>query len=309
MEGNTLLYYKVAGLTFGVSLNASVAVLTQKMDAYVPFACEAGASIFKLAVSSGTSKPIDVSQLGREVLNVDDEGQRMVVYLDDQECYTILMYLDDDQEGWCSLSLNKDMKEGSCLVYGNLATQLYGLNNSLMMMYAFVGAQHDTLLFHSSVVKQAGKGYMFLGKSGTGKSTHTGLWLKYIAGTELLNDDNPAVRIMSDGKPYVFGTPWSGKTPCYKNDSVEVGGIVRLWQAPENQIERLAPLRAYAALLPTISCMRWEKRISDATNRTLSAIITAVPVYSLRNRPEREAAKMSYEALTQQILEDGTDGK
>ena len=57
---------------------------------------------------------------------------------------------------------------------------------------------------------------MLLGKSGTGKSTHSRLWLKYIPDTKLLNDDNPAVRIMDNNTIMIYGTPWSGKTPCYK---------------------------------------------------------------------------------------------
>ena len=47
------------------------------------------------------------------------------------------------------------------------------LNNFLMMLYAFNAARHHTLLMHASVVAtETGKGYLFLGKSGTGKSTH-----------------------------------------------------------------------------------------------------------------------------------------
>lgn len=45
------------------------------------------------------------------------------------------------------------------------------LNNFLMMLYAFNAARHHTLLMHASVVAtETGKGYLFLGKSGTGKS-------------------------------------------------------------------------------------------------------------------------------------------
>jgi hypothetical protein len=170
------------------------------------------------------------------------------------------------------------------------------LNNALMLLFALSSSSHDTLLFHSSVIKYNGKGYMFLGKSGTGKSTHSQLWLKYIEGSELLNDDNPAVRLI-EGEPWVFGSPWSGKTPCYKNEQVPVGGFLRLWQAPVNEIARLSTLQAYAALLPTISNMRWEKRCADAVNATINKVISKVPVFSLKNRPEEAAARMSFNAF------------
>ena len=93
----------------------------------------------------------------------------------------------------------------------------FAINNSLMLLYAFSSACKGVLEMHSSVVVNGGRGYLFLGKSGTGKSTHSSLWLKHIPGTMLLNDDNPILRLMPDGTARVFGSPWSGKTPCYKN--------------------------------------------------------------------------------------------
>lgn len=46
------------------------------------------------------------------------------------------------------------------------------VNNYLMMLYAFAAAPHGLLLFHASAIVHQGKAYLFLGKSGTGKSTH-----------------------------------------------------------------------------------------------------------------------------------------
>ena len=88
----------------------------------------------------------------------------------------------------------------------------FGLNNALMLIFAFAGSRHDTLLIHASLVRQNGYGYAFIAKSGTGKSTHVSLWLRHLPGCDLMNDDNPIVRII-DGEAYIFGGPWNGKTP------------------------------------------------------------------------------------------------
>lgn len=132
------------------------------------------------------------------------------------------------------------------------------LNNFLMMLYAFNAARHHTLLMHASVVAtETGKGYLFLGKSGTGKSTHTGLWLQQFSDCHLLNDDNPIVHVDSLGKQAtVFGSPWSGKTPCYRKESMTVGAFVRLEQAPQNEIEQERAAHAFATLLPSCSCLK-----------------------------------------------------
>lgn len=136
------------------------------------------------------------------------------------------------------------------------------VNNFLMMIYTFATAERGTLMVHASVIRYEGRGYLFLGKSGTGKSTHTRLWLKYIEGSRLLNDDNPVVAFdPKTGEATVYGTPWSGKTPCYLNESVPVGAFVRLEQAPANAISRLTATPAFAALLPSCSCLKQDAAI------------------------------------------------
>jgi hypothetical protein len=161
------------------------------------------------------------------------------------------------------------------------------IDNALMLLFAMATARLGTALFHAAVVSHEGQGYMFLGKSGTGKSTHAQLWLEHIEGTELVNDDNPVVR---DG--VVYGSPWSGKTPCYRNVSYPLGGIVLLSQAPYNQIRRLGGIEAYTALVASISGQRWNSRIADGLHQTENALVTNVPVWHLECLPDEEAARL-----------------
>ena len=134
-----------------------------------------------------------------------------------------------------------------------------------------------------------------LGRSGTGKSTHTRLWLENIEGATLLNDDNPIVRVI-DGETVIYGSPWSGKTPCYKNRSMPLQAVVRLSQAPFNRITRLTPLKAYAALMPSCSCMRWDHDAVEALHKTVEKVIMKVPVRHLECLPDADAAHTSHEA-------------
>ena len=169
---------------------------------------------------------------------------------------------------------------------------LFGINNALMVMYALSTANQQTALFHASVVSHKGKAYMFLGPSGTGKSTHSSLWLKYIEGTALVNDDNPVVRILDDGSIHVYGSPWSGKTPCYRNVSYPLGAIVVLSQAPENRISRLKPLEAYAALMISISGKRWDKQMAEGLHETENLIVTKAKIWHLDCLRDEAAAKL-----------------
>lgn len=173
----------------------------------------------------------------------------------------------------------------------------FALNNSLMLLYAFASACKGVLEMHSSVVVNDGKGYLFLGKSGTGKSTHSSLWLKHIPGTMLLNDDNPILRLMPDGSARVFGSPWSGKTPCYKNLDFPAGAVVRIRQAPFNKIEKLPPVQAYASLMASASSFRPFKTLAEGWHTTLEGLVGVLPCYVLDCLPDQAAAELCHKTV------------
>ena len=144
------------------------------------------------------------------------------------------------------------------------------------------------------MVVHAGRAVLFLGESGTGKSTHTRLWREEIPGARLLNDDSPIVRIVA-GVPTAFGSPWSGKTPCYRNESYPIAAFVRLKQAPHNRIDRLPVIQAIGALLPSCPpAFAYDAALQDNICNTLSQLLARVPVYQLECLPDAAAAQLSF---------------
>lgn len=176
----------------------------------------------------------------------------------------------------------------------------YGLNNALMMSYAFASADRMTMLMHASVIRHGGKGFLMTAPSGTGKSTHTRLWYDNIPGCDLMNDDNPVVRVIGK-EAIVYGSPWSGKTPCYRNIQAPIGGIVRLWQKPENSIRRLPPIEAFSHLLPAMSNMVWDKRVHTGISNGVSMLIRLCGMYGLGCLPDAEAAHLCHDTLTGKV--------
>lgn len=194
------------------------------------------------------------------------------------------------------LTCSGDYREGELLTAGEHKKQ--AIDNALMVIYALATADQGTALFHAAAVSHAGEGYLFIAPSGTGKSTHARLWGEWIADVGLVNDDNPVVRIGEDGEAWVYGSPWSGKTACYRNERYPLRGIVLLSQAPYNRIRRLRGVEAFAALRPSISGKRWERRIADGLHATESGLTADVPVWHLECRPDREAAEMCASTIT-----------
>ncbi len=171
------------------------------------------------------------------------------------------------------------------------------LRFGLWMMFGVVLSENSAIAIHSSVIVSRERGVLFLGESGTGKSTHTRLWRENIDDATLLNDDSPIVRIV-DGKALVFGSPWSGKTPCYKNLSYPIAGFCRLSQAPHNLIRRLHPLAAIGALLPSCPpAFAHDDYLQDGICNTLGALLKQVGAYHLECLPDKAAAELSFNTI------------
>lgn len=174
----------------------------------------------------------------------------------------------------------------------------HALSSLLRIAYSQAVLYRDAVSIHASAVFCENRAFLFMGKSGTGKSTHSALWLKHIPGTELLNDDNPTLRIV-EGKVYAYGTPWSGKTPCYKPLSYLVGGMVRLRQAAVNSFNKQKDIEAFTAVLPGCSFIRQDVKLHSYLYDILARMVELVPVGILECRPDEEAALLCREMLLQ----------
>jgi len=281
-------YYKVAEHVFSVELPDGTAV-ADEMGQYGPFTVEPTNDVVCSVEVVPADKFPSISDLTVELHQDDDGSQILAGRANGQPYFEFQLW------GKCAARMLTDENYQKATVL-LVDEPLFGINNALMVMYALSTANRQTTLFHSSVVSNDGYAYMFLGKSGTGKSTHSGLWLRYIEGSELVNDDNPVVRQMPDGF-YVFGSPWSGKTPCYRNVRYPLGAIVQLSQAPYNKIQQLSPLKAYASLVPSISGKRWDKRVAEGLHETENLLVGHVAIWHLECLPDEEAARVCSEAI------------
>lgn len=206
----------------------------------------------------------------------------------------------DINKAECALLIaDKDFANCTCALKGNAFMRSYGLNNALMLIYAFAGAYKGTVLMHASVVRQCGYGYAFIAKSGTGKSTQVSNWLKYIPGCDMMNDDNPVVRVTGEGC-FIYGSPWSGKTPCYRDVKAPLGAITRIDRSSSNSVERVNAVKAFVSLLPSVSSMKWDVELYKKICDTITRIVERVPVYTLHCLPDRNSAEVCHEGIARE---------
>lgn len=263
-------------------------------------------SVVPFLIESPTEKPLLEIIVDDKLMPVPKEKRKRVRDFETGNGHTIVDHTENggyqfiikniDGANCCLLIAEKGFNRCWCALNGNYNMRCFGLNNALMEAFAFAGSQCQTLLIHASLVRNNGYGYAFIAKSGTGKSTQVSIWLRYIPGCDLMNDDNPAVRVI-DGVPYIYGTPWSGKTPCYRNVKARLGAITRIDRAKENSVEKLSPVEAFASTLPSCATMKWDKDIFNGCCDTVTKIVETTGIYILHCLPNKEAGLICYKAI------------
>ncbi len=178
----------------------------------------------------------------------------------------------------------------------------YGAEDSMLMfnvlnaVICYLIQMKNGFVFHSSSICSGGEGVAFSAKSGTGKSTHTRLWLENIPGTFILNDDTPIIFLGSDNRFYISGTPWAGTTGINKNATVPLKAIVFLERGEENEIFPMSPQEAMQPFFEGIRTPITDEMFSNCLD-TLNKLFVSVPIYKLKCNMNPEAAIVARDGI------------
>ena len=286
--------YKVAGHRFAVVMPDDEAAWNE-MENYEPFVTDDGDDC--VFVAEQVENFPDTSEKVKMTTCCNAPREPRVEVYKWKRCYLMEVAPTFESAVCFRMLLNEDFSrvQFQIINYWN-----FSFNTIMKSVFAFATASLGTLQIHSSVTMKDGKGYLFLGMSGTGKSTHSQLWINNIEGCSLLNDDNPVIRIDTDGVFRVYGSPWSGKTPCYRNIDVPIGALVQLRQAKQNSIRRMSVTEAYAVLYSSFTGIKFIQHLADAYHATNYKLVTVVPFYELGCLPDADAAFLCYKTVSQQ---------
>ena len=154
----------------------------------------------------------------------------------------------------------------------------------------------DTLLFHGSSIAVDGYGYLFTAHSGTGKSTHTRLWMQAFGNRAVMvNDDKPFLQLAED-RVWLYGSPWSGKHGLDCNIRVPLKGICILERGPENRIWQVSPEEA----LPMLQKQAYQPLDAGKTDAFLALVerlSQTVPLWKMACNKNPEAATVAFDAM------------
>ena len=303
MNINNCTYYCVAEHTFAVEYSKSE--LLGCLSNYEPFVQHDTTSpVFSLRVDLNGMLSEEECATFTHVFtdNAEADMPRIEVYEHEQKWLMRVSQVADSPI-CCEVECDKTFEHGTLRIAVGCQDMRFCIDTALMLMYAFRTAPLKTLVMHAAVVvrQETARGYLFLGHSGTGKSTHARMWLQAFSDAWLLNDDNPIVRVMKDGEVRVYGSPWSGKTPCYINEYARVGGIVKLSQAPHNKMLTPSLPEVYAYMLSSSSGLKIKGGIADALHATIVHVITHVACHHLECLPNTEAAEVCWARVESKV--------
>lgn len=201
---------------------------------------------------------------------------------------------------WSDIKIRYTLND-RILVYHNHESIIKWINRhsfiSINIAFRNLLILKNGLQIHCASIEYEGMGLIFSAPSGTGKSTHVGLWQElYGSKVTIINEDRPAIRYINN-VPMLCGTPWSGTSDNFENKTVPLSNIIILEQATTNSIERLDEKRALPMLAPRCFLPYFDRDLMNTALITLEKLVHDIPVYLLRCLPNYEAVEMVKECL------------
>ena len=165
----------------------------------------------------------------------------------------------------------------------------------LIQMFYSTAVRRGLLQLHGALAAPEGRGLLFLGPSGIGKTTQAELWNCH-RGAVIVNGD--LVFAQEIGTGFLgWGTPWHGSSAYCENIGVPLWAMIVLKQAEHHAIRRLEGFEKVAAVSGSVFYPRWLDGGMELCLYLLDRLLGRIPVYELSCRPDEEAVRLTEEAV------------
>lgn len=165
------------------------------------------------------------------------------------------------------------------------------LNPVALAYFFYIHAlRRQIIQIHAATIQYQGRGILFLGPSGVGKTTQAERWAQF-RGASIINGDVGFVQRTQDGF-LAWGTPWHGSSPYCLNTSVPLKALVVLKQAPYNALRELTGFEKLKEISNNVFYPTWLEDGMELGVETLNHLLTELPVYRLDNRADLEAVEL-----------------
>jgi hypothetical protein len=187
-----------------------------------------------------------------------------------------------------SAFFDRELREGRILVRPDAYLDtMHALDYPLdeVVVAHLLGRGRGVELHGCGIIDRDGRGQLFVGQSGAGKTTTARVWLSE-GHYDIVSDDRVIVRFV-DGEWRMFGTPWHGEAELSAALSAPLAAIHLLVQAERTELVSLPPAQAAAALFGCTFPPFYDAEALGFTLECLDRIVRDLPVRALRFLPDR----------------------
>jgi len=211
-----------------------------------------------------------------------------LVILEQEEQYILIF---PEAKQLVEIHLKKDASKAICYCLPPFNESFhYDLFHALRLLYLYLAQNKGMVALHSASILYKGKAWLFSGRSGMGKSTHTNLWKK-LYNTPIINGDLNLLG-MENGTPVVYGIPWCGTSGMYDTKTHILGGIILLKQAPEDFIEKLSEDKKQLLVCQRLISPTWSPELFDKNISIIEKIVSKILICKLNCTKENSSAEV-----------------
>jgi hypothetical protein len=139
------------------------------------------------------------------------------------------------------------------------------------------------------VVDEQGRGHLFLGHSGAGKSTTARLWRRESKAL-VLSDDRIILRAR-DGQIWIHGTPWHGDAGIASPEAAPLFRTYLLEHGSKTELATIPKGRAAAEFLARCFVPHYSADAMDFTLRFFDRVARETPCFAFRFLPDESAVE------------------
>ncbi|MBM4147191.1 MAG: hypothetical protein FJ240_13125 [Nitrospira sp.] len=280
----------IAGVTFIVACRQPI-LISEPPESYASFVTENIS--FDDSIEINLEFTFDSIPDIKKMRKIFETEKSWTLFQNEERYFVILCPPAADKTVWAA-EFDRDVKTATIFLgepfvrkdNGNIIVShgvFYPVDQILLMYFL---AQRQGALIHAAGIEYNGKGFIFPGRSGAGKTTISGQ-LACSDRLKKLSDDRIAVRKMHNTFQ-AFGTPWPGEGGIAINKHVPLSGMFFISHAEHNRIEEIKPQKAFEMLLPVTSVPWYDPEVMDKVLLFCNDLTSGIPAYNLSFKPGAE---------------------
>lgn len=238
-----------------------------------------------------TTSPFPNLDLCREIFTSNPEGLWTVLEYKDKTGYFIALQSDVVRKIKPYKIIRADRKFADFIIYtrpddeGIIFPMEYPFAD--LAVSGHININRIGMVLHSACLTLGGRGYLFAGVSGSGKSTISELW-QQDQDAEVLTDERVIIREFQSDL-CAFGTPWHGTSDAHKNIGAPIEKIFFIKHGKENKVSPISKTEAANRLMVRCFPTFWNREGMEFALEFCSLLAQRKDCYDFQFVPDQSA--------------------